>query len=378
MSDTLPTVWDCSPHTQAKHRILERYLKAWMPILSRSSQQALFVDGFAGPGRYTGGEPGSPVIALRAAIEHCREFSKPIRFLFIEKDPERHAHLLQVLDGMKDNLSSSRNIELLPIISDDCASQLTRLIDEHETRRINFGPALVFLDQFGYSAVPMVLIGRILKHPSCEVLSYLEWNRMHPYLSDPNKTESLNRAFGGDEWRGAIHLKGANREKYLLDAYVNALKSRAGAKFVWQFSMMGEKDTLLYRLFFCTNHPRGLEEMKRAMGSVDESGSFRFSDADDPTQLILLSAATQEWLARYLHKRFNGQSMLVEDLTMHVLTETPLVSFKKALEQLENQEKLSPVDPPGKRRRGHFPNGMKVRFHDATPTKRRPEQGKLF
>jgi hypothetical protein len=30
----------------------------------------VFIDGFAGPGRYSGGEPGSPVIALQVLLAH--------------------------------------------------------------------------------------------------------------------------------------------------------------------------------------------------------------------------------------------------------------------------------------------------------------------
>ena len=108
MSDTLGTIWPCLPHTQAKHRILERYLKAWMPIVAsfvKKPQRVLFVDGFAGPGQYERGEPGSPVVALRAAAQHSRTFPVPIDFLFIEKDPERLAHLIRVLDGMKAELA---------------------------------------------------------------------------------------------------------------------------------------------------------------------------------------------------------------------------------------------------------------------------------
>ena len=37
----------------------------------------MFVDGFAGPGRYSQGEEGSPIIALKAVIEQTRR-SKPM------------------------------------------------------------------------------------------------------------------------------------------------------------------------------------------------------------------------------------------------------------------------------------------------------------
>ena len=59
------TVWELEPHTRAKHAILKRYLQAWTPTLSLGGfPQIAYIDGFAGPGKYSKGEDGSPVIAL--------------------------------------------------------------------------------------------------------------------------------------------------------------------------------------------------------------------------------------------------------------------------------------------------------------------------
>jgi len=53
------TIWQIEPHTTAKHQILGRYLHAWFPILGRFNRKLVYVDGFAGPGCYLDGEPGS-------------------------------------------------------------------------------------------------------------------------------------------------------------------------------------------------------------------------------------------------------------------------------------------------------------------------------
>src|SRR4051794_21996687 len=84
VSDSLPTVWSAEPHTVAKHRILQAYLSAWMPILTRQSQKVgqqgkvRYIDGFAGPGIYQKGEKGSPILALEAALEHPFTFPIPV------------------------------------------------------------------------------------------------------------------------------------------------------------------------------------------------------------------------------------------------------------------------------------------------------------
>jgi hypothetical protein len=45
-------------------------------MLSKYNGRNIYIDGFAGPGRYKGGEDGSPIIALKALLEHPH-FKKP-------------------------------------------------------------------------------------------------------------------------------------------------------------------------------------------------------------------------------------------------------------------------------------------------------------
>jgi three-Cys-motif partner protein len=89
----LGTVWELDPHTAAKHMILRRYLQAWLPILSRRNERVLYLDGFAGPGIYSEGEPGSPIIALRTAIAFTPRITADLLFLFIEADRPRYESL---------------------------------------------------------------------------------------------------------------------------------------------------------------------------------------------------------------------------------------------------------------------------------------------
>ena len=86
-----------APHTVAKHLILKRYLDAWFPILGRFNDRINYIDGFAGPGEYEGGEDGSPLLAIEAARSHIDNGTLAanviIRFFFVEADPKSAAHL---------------------------------------------------------------------------------------------------------------------------------------------------------------------------------------------------------------------------------------------------------------------------------------------
>ena len=86
MAKKLETVWQIDPHTQSKHTILRRYWEAWLPIMTKYNQRVLYIDGFAGPGSYAGGEDGSPLIALKSARDHHARPKSEVAFIFIEKD----------------------------------------------------------------------------------------------------------------------------------------------------------------------------------------------------------------------------------------------------------------------------------------------------
>ena len=99
------TVWPLEPHTAAKHSILRRYLQGYYPKMASAQTRLIFVDGFAGPGQYEGGQPGSPVIALEALTGHSqfqRWSNCVFSFLFIEEDRSRFELLEATLKARRD------------------------------------------------------------------------------------------------------------------------------------------------------------------------------------------------------------------------------------------------------------------------------------
>ncbi|MCJ7729917.1 MAG: three-Cys-motif partner protein TcmP [Sedimentisphaerales bacterium] len=363
MADQLPTVWDITPHTLAKHQILTTYLKAWMPIMSHQSHQVgvtggrlLFVDGFAGPGSYKGGEEGSPILAIKSVLEHSHDFHIPVRFLFIEENAERYKLLIDAVQKQKQQIDSCSKIESYLVNQGDCEKVLTSYLNDLQNRGEKLGPALFFLDQFGFSDVPMELITRIMANPVCEVFSYLDWGHMNRFLTDKTKWSSITTAFGGTEWQGVLGLEAPKRAAFMLEAYKNAIRQRTNSKYVWNFAMCDENNKLLYWLVFLTNKLRGLEVMKGAMWGVDRTGGFRFSDNENPCQLGLFTSCSDEILADEIRTKLAGQTLTVEQVKEFVLTKTPAYRFKGALKILEEADRLKIISAPYKRRKGTFPD----------------------
>jgi len=353
MSDNLPTLWPADPHTLTKHRILKNYFEAWAPILSNAQgirgSELLFVDGFAGPGQCSTGEPGSPIVAIKAILDHSLKLKKRVRFVLIESREDRFEVLRAQVEGLRYRIDASNKVVVDPPIKGDCDTEVRKLIAQRKREHIQLGPALFFLDQFGYANVPMTLIQAVMSHSECEVLSYLNCNRMNAYLSDETKWPTITAAYGDDSWKPAIELAGADRQSHLIETYKARIRKLAGVKYVLSFAMFGKNDELIYWLIFSTNSIKGLEQMKRAMWKADTSGSFRFSDraaADRQGVLFFEDMKSEEYQAREITRLVGGRQFSEDELREFVLTETPFYKFKSALKSLNKKTSAKPTRLP--------------------------------
>lgn len=141
------TLWRMEDQTLGKHLVLKSYLDGWFPILGRWNGRLLFIDGFAGPGEYAGGEPGSPLIALECVERHKREGrirGVEVVFLFIESDEARADHLQALLE--QEQLPPDTDYEVRHGSFDTHMSDLFDYIDEQNAE---LAPAFVMIDPFG-------------------------------------------------------------------------------------------------------------------------------------------------------------------------------------------------------------------------------------
>ena len=352
MVDTLPTVWEAEPHTVAKHGILRAYLEAWVAILSNSrfGTELLFVDGFAGPGEYRGGEPGSPIVAMKSVLDHNRTLPKAVRLRFIELDERRHAHLATRVAQESARVATSQRLIVEDPILGNCEEEIRKLIAQRKRHRQTLGPALFFLDQFGYSHVPMSLIRAIMAEPQCEVFSYLNGQRMNAFLHDQTKWAGVTEAYGDESWKPALKMCGRARQEFLISTYKDAIRKHASTDYVWSFAMFDSGGHLIHWLVFTTNHWKGLLEMKKAMWKADKNGQYRFSDrVEGIGQQSFLSMLDDGQLASDLSEQLEGLTMSESKVRDFVLTETPFYSFKNQVNRLRAANRATPS------KRGQWP-----------------------
>ena len=306
----------------------------------------MYVDGFAGPGEYLKGEPGSPIVALNSILEHSRPLLRSIRLRFIELDEKRHAHLTKRLEQEKTRVAANRPISVEAPILGDCEAEIRKLIAQRKQDGQTLGPALFFLDQFGYSQVPMSLVRAIMSEQQCEVFSYLNSQRMNTFLADRTKWAGVTQAYGDESWKPALAMTGSARQEFLINAYTDGIRKHANTDYVWRFAMFDSGGRLIHWLVFATNHWMGLHEMKRAMWNADQSGQYRFSDrVEGVGQQTFFSMLEDGRLANALAEEFAGQTVAESQVRDFVLTKTPFCHFKRAVNKLRTENLVKPRKP---------------------------------
>lgn len=359
----LPPVWPITPHTKAKHQILEEYLNAWFPILSRWDKRIVYLDGFAGPGKYSKGEDGSPVIAINTILHHPM-FKKTIEvvFLFIDKDKSRSKILTETLSEKFSELPSNIKYE---ITTDNFSSSVKSLLDDLEKDDLNLAPTFAFIDPFGYSDFPMDLVTRLLNHKKCEVLINFMSRDINRFR---DKTKALDNLFGTPEWRKANSIKNTReRIDELLKIYVNELKKRTGAQFVRTFRMIDSDGKIIYDLVFATKHHMGMDNMKKAMSKVVRNGIYSFSDNSNPDQTYLFDYVDdlkeENIGSELIFDKFKGKTVLDVEIRDFVLADTPFRKWKPMLKILEKEKPTKIISVSNRKTKAlTYPDGCIVEF----------------
>lgn len=173
------------PHSLAKHTILREYVEQYVQILMRRGAipdlRIALVDGFAGGGEYfvrgqgTGTHDGSPVIlinavdAAKAALSKGRKKSLSIQadFVFVEKNRAAFDHLGGVLERKFDKTFLQRSVKRIHGSFED---QVWRIVADLKSAKGRKPRPIFVLDQYGYSAIPVDMIQRIMGElPSAEI-----------------------------------------------------------------------------------------------------------------------------------------------------------------------------------------------------------------
>ncbi|HEV3046056.1 MAG TPA: three-Cys-motif partner protein TcmP [Solirubrobacteraceae bacterium] len=361
------TLWAMEPHTKGKHIVLRSYLDAWLPIMSHGARfrsamgkgRLVLVDGFAGPGRYATGEDGSPLVMLKAFLEHTQRHlvTADLLYLFIEERHDRIDHLRKEVEAL--GLPGQVDVHFEKGRFEDV---FTGLLDAIESSGAQLAPTFAFIDPFGYTGNPMDLAGRFLAFQRCEALVYMPLPFVNRFVGREGQDGALTALFGSERWRDALTYKGAARIQFLHDLFQEQLRFDSPSRLVRSFEIPTAGGNG-YRLYFTTGNEKGLEKMKEAMWRADPLGGECYQDTTDELVLFEPEPDTRH-LLRALRRHFGDQPFSIEEAERFTLLSTaylPKAHLKtRTLAPAERSGCLEALS--SRKRKLTYPAGTRLRF----------------
>lgn len=190
MTDNNDFFGEFAPHTRLKHIVLETYLEEWAFKLLRrphAPSRVWYVDGFAGRGRDTAGNLGSPTIACQVAMRvrgrmlaTAGHQSSRMGVFCIEERATHHAALAAHLEPFR---------QTEPALVEIRRGTLDQHLDA--VLRGTSGPILAFLDPFGLTGLDAQTYAPLLERPGSEIFALVGTEGSKrlaaAYQSDGNK-----------------------------------------------------------------------------------------------------------------------------------------------------------------------------------------------
>lgn len=264
------------PWSERKDLILAYYLKPYLPKIATQKRPILLVDGFAGPGQFDDGKPGSPLIMCGIAKEaNAKPLQAPVNLLAVEPDTELHGTLATHLQSF--TFAKTKN------------STLTNALDEIE-KAASKHSIFLYLDPWTVEGLEWDALARVFAHlaanRSVEVLvnfnarSFVRrglsaLKQAAPEDMDDGEDEpddlptksKLNVVVGGDWWEQTI--LGTSGFPEQVSAIASGFCQRLSKHFreVCMHPLLAEPHHRVpkYHLIFGSRSPHALRLMNEAM-----------------------------------------------------------------------------------------------------------------
>lgn len=354
--------------SEAKARIIIKYFFAWariiMPIAESRGGKIAYIDLYAGPGRYKDGTKSTPLHILESAINDPKMSQMLVTYF---NDSERDKTI-----ALEEEIRRIPNVDRLkyaPIIScGEVDNEAERFF--YETRLI---PSFSFIDPFGYKGLSWKIVKGVIKDWGCDCVFFFNYNRINAGIPNDIVASHIDALFSkarADKLRSTLtELSPELREAAILEELANEIKS-LGGKYVLPFTFKNAAGSRTsHKLIFVSKNFTGYKIMKDIMAdesSTEDEGvpSFTYSPADASMPLLFSLAQPLSKLRKSLLMKFAGQEATLNHIYQTHSVDTPYVkkNYKAVIEELEKGGVVSVNSTKGKRRRGTYPDHVRIKF----------------
>ena len=351
-----------------KSRIVTKYFESWatviIPRVRVRGQRLLYMDLFAGPGRYRDGTPSTPIVVLQKAINNP-ELRKMLVTVFNDKDSENSEQLRNAIGTLPgvETLSYQPQVE-----NEEVGEKLVSVLES-----MKLIPTLLFVDPWGYKGLSLALINSVLQNWGSDCVFFFNYNRINPGLNNPIVEERMNDVFGVTRAsmirERLMGLQPREREFLIVEEMSQALKG-LGAKYVLPFTFKNEEGTRTQQyLIFASKNPTGYKIMKDIMAkeSTEQNQgvpSFIYSPASRKWPFLFELHRPLDDLEGLLLEEFAGQRLTMKEIYESHNVGRPYIesNYKSVLLNMESAGKIQAIPSAQNRRAGTFGENVLVIF----------------
>lgn len=303
------------PWSEVKDQLLGCYLKPYVAKILCTRKPLVYVDCFAGKGKFDDGKQGSPLIALEI-MQECLASSTikgvQINSAFID---------LNYANDLRTNLKDYPNISIISGAYEDKIDELLQnkancnvflyidpygikaldcsKFDEFANGRFHSIELLINMNSFGFIREGCRVMGKQFKMDDDDTFfdELVEYEPTRLDASDKSVV-ALNHIAGGDYWKSIIEqyingkINGYEAEEYLSEQYCQ----RLGQTFKYVLNMpirIRPGQHTKYRMIHATNHPDGcvlmadnISKRWELMKQIQTGGQMSFFQETVDNQII--------------------------------------------------------------------------------------------
>lgn len=278
-----------SAQSVLKHAILKRYIPVFGGTMGSVYDRVVYLDGFAGEGRYENREPGSAELIMQTAIgmqQHLRWTC-----VFVERDRDSAGRLKAVVEEYREQGADATMHQ----------GAVDDVIDGVVVSARSW-PLFLFLDPCGLGLPFDRLVGilngpRASRYPPTEVLLNFSSRAAQRLTggdpSDPiveRNQRAFDRAMGGPWWRDL--LSGQDGDDRIAAEYARRLGAATAMSTVTVpvLKKPTHKKTVYY-LIFATRSSTGLWEFGTALAKANEEW-WAATEAEEEADGVLFTVAS--------------------------------------------------------------------------------------
>ncbi len=252
--------------SEIKSEILVEYFKFWCSVLLygqkyKKIDEVIFIDLFAGPGRYENGEPSTPLKIVESIYKshgQTIDLNRSVKTFFNDEKKK----LVTDLDANFKNLDYYERLVNKPVILNQQASK--EMLKSLLKQKI---PTLTFIDPFGYSYSMEMLLSSV-KEWGSDLFMLFNINRIRAAISNPLVEKLMNEIFEDKlpEIRSFYkeEKNPAKRERFIIERFENIFKEKGYFVFKFRINFPG-KDQSSHYLYLVTKVEMAYQRIKEIM-----------------------------------------------------------------------------------------------------------------